>query len=161
MMSRTGSNAGIGERCQVRGVREFPLSPSTYHLSPITGLTLVEILISVALLASAAVLVMQALAKGAYVSALAHDRLDAYTFASAKLADLDVAMAQGLVPDPAGQFRVGRQLYRWHLDTAPVAEHPWLEQMTLTVDWQQGRHARESHVTAIRRLAELPQKDEG
>ena len=45
------SNAGTGERCQVRGVREFPLSPSTYHPSPITGLTLVELLVTTSLMA--------------------------------------------------------------------------------------------------------------
>ncbi len=116
------------------------------------GLTLVEILISVALLASASVLIMQALARGAYVSTLAHSRMRAYTFAAAKMADVDLSFAQGIEPDPEGQFRVGRQQFQWHLQASPLPDEPTLEEVTLTVDWRQGKHPYESHVSVLRRL---------
>jgi hypothetical protein len=120
-------------------------------------LTLVEILVSVALLASASVLVMHALAQGAYVSTLAHNRLRAHAFATAKMADLDLSEAQGIAPDPEGQFRIGRQQFQWRVYAAPLQDEPALEEVTLTVDWRQGRHTHESRVSTLRRLPQTPQ----
>jgi prepilin-type N-terminal cleavage/methylation domain-containing protein len=141
-------------RLTIDGAR--PNRQSTIDNRHLRGLTLVEILVSVAILASAAVLIMQALAKGAYVSTLAHNRLRAYAFSTAKLTDLEVAFAQGLTPDSEGEFRDGRQSFHWLVETAPAAADPALEQVTLTVDWRQGRHAHDSHVTMVRRLPAVP-----
>ena len=118
------------------------------------GLTLIEILISIAILASASVLIMQALVRGAYMLTLAKNRLTAYTFLSAKMADLELGFQQGIPPKPSGQFRAGRDQFQWHLDTAPAAEDARLELVTVTVGWHQGRRDYESHTSLLRRLPE-------
>ena len=115
------------------------------------GLTFVEILISVAILAGAVVLIMQALARGAYLMRLAENRLLAYTFATAKMADLETSLRQGEVPKLFGEFRNGLERFDWRVHADPE-EDPRLERLTLTVEWRQGRDAYQSSVSLLRRL---------
>jgi type II secretion system protein I len=118
------------------------------------GLTLVEILVSIAILAGATVFVLQALVRGAHALSLARNRMRAYTFASAKMADLELQFRQGLSPDPAGRFRVGRDQFLWRVSAEPSASDPRLERVTLTVSWQQGAHAYATHLGTLRRIPE-------
>lgn len=115
-------------------------------------MTLIEILVSVAILATALVFILQACARGAYVLTQSKYRLRAYAFASAKMADVELAFRQGVVPKTAGEFRVGPDQFHWRVETAPSTDDPQLEQVTLTVDWRQGRNAYESRVVTMRRI---------
>ena len=118
------------------------------------GLTLIEILISVVILAFASVLILQALAKGAYTLNVAKNRMRAYAFACAKMADLELSFKQGARPAPTGEFRVGRDRFQWRVETSKLPERPPLERVTLTVQWHQGRKAYESQVSTFERVAE-------
>jgi prepilin-type N-terminal cleavage/methylation domain-containing protein len=118
------------------------------------GLTLVEILISVAILASASVLILQAFARGAYTLAAADRRFQAHSFAASKMADVELSLQQGLLPTPAGEFQKGRETFRWRVETAPSAEDPDFEHVTLIVEWSQGRQPYETQVSLLRRLPE-------
>lgn len=124
------------------------------HSSCATGFTLVEILISVAILASAVVFIMQALARGAYALSLGGNQMRAYTFASAKMADLEVALSQGEDVDKQGSARSSRDQFRWRVATSPVEDEPQLQLVTLTVEWNQGSRTYESAYSLLRRLPE-------
>ena len=148
MTWRIGSNlSGAGSRGQ--GVFNNP----TPH-APKVGLTLIELLISVAILASAAVIIMQALAHSAYVLALANNRLRAYTFCTSKMADLETHLRDASPLDTHGEFQIGQDQFQWHVDTSPVSDDPHFELVTLTVGWEQGRAAYESQVSALRHIAQ-------
>jgi prepilin-type N-terminal cleavage/methylation domain-containing protein len=115
------------------------------------GLTLVEVLISVAILSVGAVLILQALARGAYALTLAKSRATAYAFAAAKLEDLELAASQGVTAAASGEFGPARERFAWRIDTAPLEDTLALQQLTLTVSWRQGRHEHASSVTTIQR----------
>ncbi len=117
------------------------------------GLTLIEILVSVVILASAVVFIMQALARSTFTLALAKNRLAAYAFSSAKMAELETAYAQGAVPkEGAGHFRVGRDEFDWRVDASASSEDPQLERVTPTVEWRQGSNAYESQMSMLQRV---------
>lgn len=115
------------------------------------GLTLIEILISISILAFALVLILQSLGRGAYALALAGNRLRAYEFAAAKLGDLELAWRAGEAPKAKGSFRLGGTAFDWAVLSQPV-DHPELALSTLTIRWDQGRHAQESQVEAVHRV---------
>ena len=93
---------------------------------------------------------MQALARGAAALASAKQRSTAYTFAAAKLADLDLSQQQRIEPRLSGHFGSGRELFGWRVDAVPEPERPELELVTLTVDWQHGRHDYASRFSTVR-----------
>ena len=157
MTSRTGSDPQ--PVCELARLRICAFTGQGSHHAPTPrriGLTLIEVLVSIAILASASVLVMQAFVRGAYVLALARNRLGAYTFASAKMADLELGFARGVAPKPSGQFQIGRDQFQWRVEAAPASQDPELELVTLTVDWHQGSRAYASRVSMLRRLPEVP-----
>jgi prepilin-type N-terminal cleavage/methylation domain-containing protein len=145
--SATGSN--------VR--RPEPLGPGTPRRprwSALRGLTLIEVLVSVAILAAGAVVVMQALARGAHALATARHRATAYAFSAAKLADLQQQLDQGALEKTSGRFGTGAARFDWHVDAAPLADAEDLELVTLTVAWRQGRHDDAQHFSLVHRLPE-------
>ena len=159
MISGIGSNA-IGHL----GAGVWGSFPSLHGLlraraprpqSSVRAFTIVEVLLSIAILSVGAVLVMQALARGAYAVTVADARTTVYTFASAKLADLDVAFTQGSMPRTGGKFTSDGTPFQWQLDTSPVSGEPELEMATLTVQWSQAGTTRHESFSTVRRV--LPQ----
>ena len=124
----------------------------TWRIGSNRGLTLIELLVSVTILASAIVLIMQALARGAYALSSAETRTNVYAFSVAKMADLALGLDQGVIPKPSGQFQAGNVPVHWRVDAAPVDGEPELELMTLTVDWSQSGRPYESRVSTVRRV---------
>jgi len=120
--------------------------------APFSGFTLLEILVSIAILASAVVVIMQALARGAYALSLGSNQMRAYTFASSKMADLEVALSQGAAIDKEGSARSSRDQFRWRVAMSPVEDEPQLQLVTLTVEWNQGPRVYESSYSLMRRL---------
>ncbi len=116
------------------------------------GLTLVELLISVAILSVAVVLILQALLRGAYALTVAEHRFKAYTFAVAKLADLE--MTPAIDPEKTkGEFTMGRSRFDWSVAVQEDPQNATLNLVTLTVGWQQGR---KTYETAISFLKPIP-----
>ncbi len=145
-MLRTGSDNRV--RSSECGVR------SGFSSHSALGLTLIEILISVAILSAAVTLILQGLVRGAYVLSVTEHRLKAYVFAMSKLADLETELRQGTQPlSQDGEFREGPLRFEWRVDCAPVLEEPMLELVTLTVSWRQGRQTYAMPVSLIHRLA--------
>lgn len=106
------------------------------------GLTLIEVLISVILLAGGAVLVMQSFATGWEAIVRADERANAYLFALSKLADLELANQQGrdLAERTEGSFRAGAKPFSWHLDVRAGEKSANSAQLvTLSVSWPRGK----------------------
>ena len=136
------------------------------------AITLIEILISVAMLSGAVVPIMQALVQSAYVLSTAKNRLEAYTFCRAKMVELEINFRQQISPKRAGQFQIGHDQFRWRVELAPLPEtlqvkkvdptqeasqadeEPPLTLVTLTVGWSQGHQVYESHVSMLKRIVE-------
>jgi len=118
------------------------------------GFTLVEILVSVAILAVGSVVLCQALARGAYAVALAKRHATAYLFSISKLADLELMLRQGPLEKTSGQFGAGRDAFVWKVDAEVSPELPQLQQLKLTVNWKQGDHIYDSELNLVRRIAE-------
>ena len=133
MTSLTGSN---------------PRKPS----NPNSGLTLIEVLISVILLAGGAVLVMQSFATGWEAIVRADERSRAYLFALSKLADLELANQQGhdLADRTDGSFRAGSKPFAWHLDVPSDEKRLGAPQpVTLSVRWPRGQTSDEAQFSML------------
>lgn len=107
------------------------------------GLTLVEVLISVALLAGGAVLVIQAFAHTWEAAGMEDERSTAYLFALSKLSDLELAHQQGhdLRDRLSGNFRSGKETFKWETSIEPAFPPPAAskevppDRLTLLVQW--------------------------
>jgi prepilin-type N-terminal cleavage/methylation domain-containing protein len=127
------------------------MRPSKKCQTPWTGFTLVELLISIAILAMGSVLLTQALARGAHALVLAHHRATAHSFAAAKMADLELGLRYGAEIKPSGQFGAGRNRFTWQVERT-AADLPDLELVTLTVGWKQGRHDHYARFSAVHKI---------
>ena len=116
------------------------------------GFTLIEVLISIAILSIGAVLIMQALARGAYAIHMAEVKNRVYNFASARLADLDVGSTQGLIPKTGGTFTMDGQSLSWQFERTLTEQDPELEHGTLTVSWAHGDHQYAEQFPTVRRV---------
>ena len=121
----------------------------------LAGLTLIEILISVVILATASVLIMQALVRGAYALEVAHRRTQAYTFSSVKMADLEMSLQRGQEPKTHGEFRMDHTPFEWDVQMMPLADEPQLQLVTLTVGWRQGRNDYSSQVSTVAKMPDV------
>ena len=114
--------------------------------NPRAGLTLVEVLVSIAILAASLAVILQGLSRAAYLTSVAKHRLQAVSFAQAKLAELELAGAARAELKPDGDFRIGRDLFTWHVASSPNDAG---DQVDLTVSWEQGQHPFNVHVTTL------------
>jgi len=101
-------------------------------------LTLVEVLVSLAILGLAAVTVLQALARIAYAQALTSYQAHAYLFAVSKLGGVETAFREGqdIKEHEAGSFHVGPHMFQWELTATPVEQAPEVRAVHLTVRWR-------------------------
>ncbi len=120
------------------------------------GLTLIEVLISVALLSVGIVIILQTFVRSAQTLAYVRDDATAYAFAVVKLADLEIAWQRGETFKTRGEFTADGQRYRWFLTSAPL-DVPELEHVTLNVTWRHGPQQHVSQMDLVRRLP--PQED--
>lgn len=122
------------------GARPKRKTPSS---SAACGMTLVEVLISVALLAGGAVLIIQAFAHTWEAAGVEDSRSAAYLFALSKLSDLELAHQQNhdLRDKVSGNFRSGKEIFKWetHIEPAftppPESKEIAPDRVTLLVQW--------------------------
>ena len=134
-----------------------PIHPFTH--SPIhgrlRGLTLVEILLSIVILSSAVTVIMQAMARSVSALHLAQNMITAYAFANAKLADVELELAQRQDPSGSGSFREGRDLFQWSVDVVPWVDSPGVDHVSLAVTWTQSGHAYVREVAMLHRVPSI------
>jgi type II secretory pathway pseudopilin PulG len=158
-MSQTGNNrhsnhAGAsGSKLQAPSYKleQLPvacsLQPATFSM----GLTLIEVLMSVVLLSTGAVFIMQALARISYAQAVAEDRRTVYLFAISKMAEVALAVEQGTLSEDGerGSFRIGPRAFSWNATAEPLDDDPQGASVVLTTAWQRGSADFSHHVTTI------------
>ena len=142
----------LGSRLKALGKNGSGLQPSAHSLQRPCGLTLIEVLISVILLAGGTVLVMQSFATGWEAIVRADERTTAYLFALSKLADLELANQQGreLSDRINGSFRAEAKPFTWRLDAVPDGssiQPP--TQVTLSVSWPRGKSTDEAQFSVL------------
>ncbi len=117
------------------------------------GFTLVEILVSVAILSIGAVLVMQALGRAASAMVIAEHRHQATLFSVSKMAEVEMSLLQGqeLEEHTAGSFQIDEQLYQWSLSSPLNKEDPQRKSVSLVVTWNDGRQTSGHHVETVLR----------
>ena len=101
-------------------------------------------------------LILRALAQGAHALALLQSRATVYAFASAKLAEVESALAAEGEPRTSGSFRSGPTLFEWSLERDALPDEPRLELVTLVVAWRQGRQRYDARLSTVHQLAEAP-----
>ena len=104
-----------------------------------SALTLIEVLVSVSILAIGAVTVSQALARVSQAARLSELQAAAYVFSLTKMAELDLAIGGGVAVEDAvggGSFRVDQQEFTWAVSGDPLPEDASLQAVTLRVSWQ-------------------------
>lgn len=124
------------------------------------GFTLVEILVSVAILSVGSVAVLQALGRSAAALAVAESRSQAHLFSMAKMAEVELAVRSGkrIEEATAGSFREGPRQFSWSLTAHPPPEEdPQMQSVSLIVHWDLGRRRYEYAVETAFRLP----KEEG
>ena len=102
------------------------------------GFTLIEVLLSVAILSGGLALILQGLVRSTYLLSVARNRLTAYAFSASKLSEIQLAAHQQTELRQDGSFRQGRDLFSWQLANGSLT--PTSALVSLTVNWQQGEH---------------------
>jgi len=122
------------------------------------GLTLIEVLVSVVILAAGAVVVMQALAKVAQAQAIAEDRAQAYLMASTKMVEAELATAGGQsVPEhDSGHLQLNQQPFDWTISADASADDPQVQAVTVAVGWNRGT---DRYTQQLKTLVRVPLKD--
>ncbi len=118
-------------------------SPTGHPSKPrrLAGLTLVELLVTVALLAAAAVGILPGLAVAARVARVLERRSQAYFYAFNRLSELDAAMAMGLIPpeEDTGKADFGADRIDWQLTSAVAGIDSSLRILRLDLSWPRGK----------------------
>jgi prepilin-type N-terminal cleavage/methylation domain-containing protein len=124
--------------------------------SALRGITLIEVLVSVVVLAVGATAVAEALARASYAMTVADQYTVSHTFAMSKISDIERAARAGELADEAarGTFQIGPDRYSWEVSTTPVPEQPLLQTVELAVRWNRGLRAYERTLTTLVSLPE-------
>ena len=119
------------------------------------GLTLIEVLVSVAILSAGAVVLTQSLANAAHAQAIAESRMQAYLLAASKLGELELIAARGeVVPAQAeGTIRVGGEAFGWSI-SASAPDEALAQAVTLRISWH---HGSREHAQQLETMVRLPE----
>ena len=105
------------------------------------GLTLVELLVTVSLLAAAAVAILPGLAVAARVARVLERRTQAYFYAFNQLSEIDTSIAMGQMPaeEDDGKVDFGADRIQWRLTAAPAGSDASLRILHLDLSWPRGK----------------------
>ena len=103
------------------------------------GLALIEVMMSVVLLATVSIFVLQAFATIARAQSVSECRLIALDFASGKLEEIqrDAAVSETL-EGGSGSFRVGQRRFQWEVGFEPIDWSERIQSANLSVQWRDG-----------------------
>lgn len=110
---------------------------------------------SIVILASTSVMVMQALARVAWAQAVAEQQGQVLLLSASKLTELELDLLQGTLREAdSGSWQSGAQTYQWETSVSSDQKEPRLKTLTLDVRWQYRAH--EEHRRFATRLLALP-----
>lgn len=115
------------------------------------GLSLIEVLVSIVVLSSGAVVVSDALARVAYATTVADQQALGHLIALTKMAEIEQAarVAEAPLEPQHGQVIAGRDRFTWTVSPTPVADDPRLQSVELSVQWRHGEVVHEQKLTTL------------
>lgn len=114
------------------------------------GFTLIEVMISVAILAVGLALILQGFAFSLNVLRISHDNLKATIVAENKMAELQIQIKEGgdsFIKGLDEEFESGNMEYTWEVKVEPVEweieeiseAHEALNEVTACLSWEEGK----------------------
>jgi len=106
------------------------------------GFTLIEILISIAILSLGLILVLQGLTQCLNILRISQNNLETSLLAEEKMAEMEIAVKQDkemFSKDTSGQSQSGNIEFNWHVRLSPDTQYEDLYEVLTTVNWTEGR----------------------
>ncbi|MDD5505344.1 MAG: prepilin-type N-terminal cleavage/methylation domain-containing protein [Candidatus Omnitrophica bacterium] len=106
------------------------------------GFTLIEIMISIAILSLGLIFVLQGLTHCLSILRISQNNLEASLLAEDKMAELEIAIKQEpdkLSKDTSGESRSGNIEFKWEIRLSPDQEYEELNEVKAAVYWREGR----------------------
>jgi prepilin-type N-terminal cleavage/methylation domain-containing protein len=108
------------------------------------GFTLIEIMISVAILSVGLILVLQGFSHAFNILRISRDNLETSLFAQEKMAEMEINAKQekdAFLDDVSGVSRSNNIEFNWQIRLTPDKEYEDLYEAVTTVSWKEGiRH---------------------
>ena len=105
------------------------------------GFTLIEIMISIAILSVGLILILQGITHCISILRISQNNLETSLLAEEKMAGLEIAIKQ----DPgafskytSGESQAGNIEFTWQIRLTPDGEYEYLQEALTTVNWKEG-----------------------
>lgn len=108
------------------------------------GFTLVEIMISIAILSIGLILVLQGFSYALNILRISQDNLETSLLAQEKMAELEINSKQSkgmFLKDISGDSQSDNIEFRWQIRLTPDTEYEDLYAVMTTVNWKEGRRS--------------------
>ena len=105
------------------------------------GFTLIEIMISIAILSVGLILVIQGLTQCLSILRISQDNLETSLLAEEKIAELEIAAKQEkgtFFKETSGETQSGNIEFKWQIRLTPDQEYEDLNEALTTVSWKEG-----------------------
>lgn len=107
-----------------------------------SGFTLVEIMVSVAILSLGLIVILQGFAGSLNILRVCRNNLEASLFAEEKMTELEINIKQSknaFIKDLSGATQVGNLELQWQIVMAPDLEYKDLNKILATISWKEGK----------------------
>ncbi len=108
------------------------------------GFTLIEIMISIAILSLGLIFVLQGLTHCLSILNISRNNLEASLLAEDKMAEAEIAVKQDadeFSKDSGGELKSGNIDFNWQIRFSPDQEYEDLDEVLTTVHWREGRRS--------------------
>lgn len=105
------------------------------------GFTLIEIMVSIAILSVGLILILQGLTHCLSILRISQDNLETSLLAEDKMAELELAIKQdpgSFLKYTSGTSQSGNIEFKWRIRLTPDSEYEDLHKALTTVNWQEG-----------------------
>ncbi|MFA6129363.1 MAG: prepilin-type N-terminal cleavage/methylation domain-containing protein [Candidatus Omnitrophota bacterium] len=106
------------------------------------GFTLIEIMISIAILSLGLILILQGLTQCLNILRISQNNLETSLLAEEKMAEMEIAVKQDkemFSKDTSGESQSGNIEFNWHVRLNPDMQYEDLYEVLTTVNWTEGR----------------------
>ena len=106
------------------------------------GFTLIEIMISIAILSLGLILILQGITKCINILRVSQSNLATTLLAEEQMAQMEIALKQddtGALKDASGESKSGNIEFIWQIRLIPDEEYEDLNKVLTTVNWKSGR----------------------
>jgi len=108
------------------------------------GFTLIEIMISIAILSVGLILILQGFTRCLNILRISQNNLETSLLAEEKMAEFEIAAKQdkgAFFKDTSGESQSGNIEFKWQIRLSPDNEYEDLNEVLTTVYWKEGRRS--------------------